>query len=344
MPTKNKKWGKKIGIRFSYWLALLLMFLMFLVPQRAVIAKAPEDSFRLFSDFVAVIAAEGDSFSSLAQKYLKDPALDWVISDYNEIDTLKPGQALIIPLIQQKKGGLTPHGYQTVPVLSYHNFSNSETSRLTVSQAAFEQQMQFLSERGYRVIPMDQFFDFLEWKTAIPPKSVVLSIDDGWRSAYEIAFPILRKHGYPAAFFIYTDMIGGGQRALSWDMLQEMAGHGIEVECHTRSHRNLTLPQQGQSFKEYFQNMEKELSLSRETIRKKMGREAKYLAYPFGDTSHLVIALAKKLGFRGALTIRRGSNPFFIHNFRVNRSMVYGDFTLTQFEKNLTVFQSEALR
>ncbi len=330
-----------IGIGFSYWLAILLMIL---VPQRAAVAKAPEDSFRLFPDFVAVIAMEGDSFSSLAEKYLKDPALDWVISDYNEVDSLKPGQALIIPLTPQKKGGLTLRGYQTVPILSYHNFSPWEGDGLTVSQGAFGQQMELLRERGYRVIPMDQFFDFLEWKAPIPSKSVVLTIDDGWRSAYEIAFPILRKYGYPATLFIQTDMIAHNRRVLSWDLLREMAEHGMQVECHTKSHRNLTFPEKRESFKDYFASLEKELAGSMEIIRKNINREVKYLAYPFGDTNPLVIALAKKLGFRGAFTIHRGSNPFFIHNYRVNRSMVYGDFTLSQFEKNLTPFHSEALR
>jgi len=338
--------GKPSGIGFSHWLSIFLIFLIliFRISEGVAVAQADGASVLYSPNFVTVIVREGDTFSSLAEKYLKDPRLDWVISEYNETDSLKPGQFLIIPLTPQRKGGLTLVGYQTVPVLSYHNFSPPETNRLTVSQRAFGQQMEFLREKGYRVIPMDQFFDFLEWKAAIPPKSVVLTIDDGWRSAYEIAFPILEQYGYPASLFIYTDMIASGKQALSWNLLKEMAAYGITAECHTRSHRNLTLPGKRESFKEYFERLEKELTDSREIIRNKLGREAKYLAYPFGDTNHLVIALAKKLGFRGAFTIHRGSNPFFIHNYRVNRSMIYGSFSLTQFERNLESVQSEDLR
>ena len=62
-------------------------------------------------------------------------------------------------------------------------------------------------------------------------------------------------------------------------------------------------------------------------IRRKLNVEARYLAYPYGDTTSLVIEMAKKLGYRGALTIKRGGNPFFTHNYRVNRSVIYGDFT-----------------
>ncbi len=54
---------------------------------------------------------------------------------------------------------------------------------MTVTQAAFEEQMKLLKEKGYRVITLDQFLDFLEFKSQIPKKSVVITIDDGWRSA-----------------------------------------------------------------------------------------------------------------------------------------------------------------
>ena len=123
-----------------------------------------------------------------------------------------------------------------------------------------------------------------------------------------------------------------------------MVDQGIDVQCHTKSHRHLTLPGKKEAFKEYFANLEKELSTCKELIEKKLNREVKYLAYPYGETNPLVIELAKKLGYRGAFTVKRGGNPFFIHNYQVNRSMVYGDFSLAQFEKNLVTFQEESLR
>jgi peptidoglycan/xylan/chitin deacetylase (PgdA/CDA1 family) len=307
-------------------------------------AAVPQETDRTFPDFVAVVPQEGDTFSSLSAKYLKDPSWDWFIAEYNEIESLIPGQPVIIPLKPDKKGGLALQGYQTVPVLSYHDLSPVEPNEMTVSQAMFEQQMDLLKEKGYRVIPMDQLFDFLEYKASIPPKSVVITIDDGWFSAYEIAFPILKKYGYPATLFVYTDIIDTTPKALSWNLLQEMAAQGIDVQCHTQSHRNLTLTEKKESFKGYFRNLEKELSGCKETIQRKLNLEVKYLAYPSGDTTPLVVELAKKLGYRGAFTLKGGGNPFFIHPYRVNRSVVHGDFTLSEFEKNLTIFQEQALK
>ncbi|MGZ3589552.1 MAG: polysaccharide deacetylase family protein [Thermodesulfobacteriota bacterium] len=299
---------------------------------------------RTFPNFIAVIAREGDTLSAFASKYLNDPSMDWFIAEFNDMETLTPGQTLIIPLKPYQKGGLTSKGYQTVPVLSYHHFSLDRADKLIVTKSTFEEQMKFLKERGYRVITLGQLFDFLEFKSQIPKKSVVINIDDGWRSAYDIAFPILKKYGYPVTLFVYTDLITGSEKTLSWDLIEEMAKNGVDIQCHTKTHRRLTTMDQKESFKQYFEAIEKELSTCEAMIKKKMGKEIRYLAYPYGDTNPLVIELLKKHGYWGAFTVKRGGNPFFIHNYRLNRSMIYGDFDLNQFEKNLTVFTEESLK
>lgn len=305
---------------------------------------APKVDARTFSDFVAVIAQEKDTLSSLASKYLNDPSMDWFIAEFNDISTLHPGQALIIPLKPYERGGLNAKGYQTVPVLSYHNFSRSGFNKSTVTEAAFEEQMELLKNKGYRVIPMDQLFDFLDFKSQIPQKSVVITIDDGWRSAYEIALPILKKYGYPATLFLYTDLIVGSEKTLSWDLIQGMVENGMDVQCHTKTHRKLTVMDVKESFKGYFEAIDKELTESARIIKNKLNRDVKYFAYPYGETNHLIIELLKKHGYRGAFTVKRGGNPSFIDNYRMNRSMVYGEFDLKQFENNLTVFNEEGLK
>ncbi len=297
-----------------------------------------------YSDFLVIFAKEGDTFASLSAKYLGDSSCGPKLADYNESDSLRPGQPVLIPRKLNKKGGLDFQGYQTVPVLSYHNFSLIQSDKMTVSQAIFEKQMDLLKERGFHVISINQFFDFLEFKSTIPPKAVVITIDDGWRSAYEIAFPILKKYRYPATLFVYTDNIKDHPNHLSWSLLQEMANQGIDIQSHSKSHINLKTPGKNQSFKDYFSFLEKELSGSKTLIEGKLKGEVKYLSYPYGDTNQLVIELAKKLGYRGALTIKRGSNPFFVNNYRVNRSVIYGDYDLTQFEKNLITFREERLQ
>jgi len=294
--------------------------------------------------FVAVTAEAKDTLASLAGKYLGDASLDWRIAEFNDIKTVSPGQKLIIPLESYDRGGITPRRYQVVPVLSYHQFSRTRKNKMTVTAADFEAQMRYLKANGYRVISLDQLFDFLDFRIQIPQKSVVITIDDGWRSTYDIAYPILKQYGFPATLFVYTNLITGSPKTLSWDLAREMAQNGIEMQCHTVTHRDLTKMNDQESFAEYFDALNRELTASTKILEEKMGIRPNYLAYPYGETNRLVIALLKKHGYRGAFTVKRGPSPFFFSNYRINRSMIYGDMPLKRFEKNLTTSSSEALR
>jgi len=299
---------------------------------------------RTFPDFVALIAQPGETLSSLASKYLNDSSMDWFIAEFNEIASLTPGQEVIIPLMPYGKGGLFLKGYQTVPIIAYHKFSKNKADILTVTESAFAEQMKFLKENGYRVITLDEFFDFLDFKRPLPKKSVVITIDDNWYSTYEIAFPILKQYGYPATLFVYTDLILPGRKTLNWDLLIQMSKNGIDIQGHTKSHRNLNKRDGQESFREYFEAVKKELTESAEILRKRLNKDVKYLAYPYGETNPLIIALLMKLGYRGAFTVERDSNPFFINPYRINRSMIYGTFNLREFENNLNHFNDKMVR
>ncbi|MBU1713467.1 MAG: polysaccharide deacetylase family protein [Proteobacteria bacterium] len=335
----------------SYYLGMLIVIIALIsgctTPAAHVsrsFEQPPGAKERVFPGFTAVIVREGDTLSSLAGQYLNDPAMGWLIADFNGIGSITPGMEIIIPLKPYERGGLTYRGYQTVPILSYHNFSPDKTDKMTVSKASFEDQMQLLKERGYRVITLDQLFDFFDFKKQIPSKSVVITIDDGWKSVYEIALPVLKKHGYPATLFVYTDLINTGRKAITWEQAKELADNGIDIQCHTITHRDLAGVQEKESFKEYFDSVEKEIVQSSNIIKKNTGRACRYLAYPFGNSNNLIVAILKRNGFRGAFTVRRGSSPFFINNYMVNRSMIYGEYDLKKFEKALNVFDDRAVK
>jgi len=204
--------------------------------------------------------------------------------------------------------------------------------------------MKLLRDKGFRVVTLEQLAAFAEFRGQLPEKAVVITIDDGWRSTYDIAFPILRKYGYPATLFVYTQLITGGAKTLSWDQLREMAGQGLDVECHTITHRNLATAQEQESAEQYYASVVREITESARTLEQKIGRRPAFLAYPYGDTNGLVVALLRKQGYRGALTVDREPNPFFAPSFRLGRSMIFGDFDLARFEKNLAASDRRALR
>jgi peptidoglycan/xylan/chitin deacetylase (PgdA/CDA1 family) len=293
---------------------------------------------------VAVIVQPGDTLSSLAARYLNDPSLDWRIAEFNGISALKPGEGVVIPLKPLDLGGVTSRGYQTVPVLAYHKFSKHTSDRMTVREDAFEEQMAFLKKNGYRVIRLDDLFEFLKRKRPLPPKSVVITFDDGWRSMYDIAYPILKRYGYPATLFIFTDLIHPTSVTLDWGKIREMSRNGIDVQCHSKTHRSLGKIENGETLQAYVESIKSELVESAKVIKRQLGTDVKYLAYPFGDTNSLLIAMLGKLGFQGGLTVVRAGNPFFADEFRVGRSMIYGTFDLKTFADNLGWISDEGMK
>jgi peptidoglycan/xylan/chitin deacetylase (PgdA/CDA1 family) len=61
----------------------------------------------------------------------------------------------------------------------------------------------FLKNKGFRVIELGEALDFLD-RDALPPRSVVITIDDGFDSVYSLAHPILKRYGFPATAYITT--------------------------------------------------------------------------------------------------------------------------------------------
>jgi peptidoglycan/xylan/chitin deacetylase (PgdA/CDA1 family) len=298
---------------------------------------------RVYDDFVLVNTTAKDTFSSLSARYLKDPDKGWLIAEFNHVTRIIPGQQLIIPLSPFNRGGLKAHGYQTVPILVYHNFSKTKSEKTAIARDDFDAQMKYLKQNNYHVISLDQLMEFIDYREQLPEKSIVITFDDAWLSAYDIALPILKKYDFTATFFIYTDFIGGG-KALSWKHIKALSKSGFDIQCQTKTHRNLSIPKKNEPFKEYFKSIETEITYPKKLFKKMLNKDCKYLAYPYGETNNLVIAILKKHGFRAAFTVGGEPNPFFIDKYRINRSEIYPDHDIEKFKNNLSVFQKIELR
>jgi peptidoglycan/xylan/chitin deacetylase (PgdA/CDA1 family) len=142
---------------------------------------------------------------------------------------------------------------------------------------------------------------------------------------------------------VYTDLIGT-RKGLTWKQVKELSENGFDIQSHTKTHRNLVQMQKSETFEKYFRAIAKEISTAETLIEKKLNKKCAYIAYPYGDTNNLVIALLRKYGYRGAFTVHRGSNPFFMNNYMVNRSTIYGEYSLEKFQKNLAMFGKENLQ
>lgn len=247
------------------------------------------------------------------------------------------------PLKFSKSQRILANGLPCVPILTYHKFSKKHTDRMTVSEENFKAQMKFLKDHNYRVISLDQLMNFLNFKeNAVPPKAVVLTFGNGWRSFYEIAFPVLEKYGYPSTVFLYTDFIGG-RKALRWSQIKELHSKGVNMQTQGKTHRDLTCLKSKESLRIYFDALQAEIKSSEKQILKRINKKCTYFSYPYGKTNNIFIEMLEKAGYRAGFTAEHGPNPFYVDNFRINRSSIYGTYGLEEFSKSLEVFQNQTL-
>ena len=134
----------------------------------------------------------------------------------------------------------------SVIVLLFHQFTASNVHapskmQWTMNVDVFAAEMKYIHDNGYHVIPMSDLLKFLKHEIGLPPNSVVITIDDGYKSAIVHAAPILKKYGYPWTYFVYPQFItvNEGAGAASWNDLLALQADGVDIESHSMTHPQL---------------------------------------------------------------------------------------------------------
>jgi peptidoglycan/xylan/chitin deacetylase (PgdA/CDA1 family) len=189
-----------------------------------------------------------------------------------------------------------------------------------ITPAAFEAQMKQLKDAGITVIPMQ---DLLAWKRGeknIPPRCAVITFDDGYKSQYEVAWPIMKKYGYPFTMFIYTEGVRGGALggggAITWEQLADMRDNGVDIEAHSATHQDLreghTITLAGPGMKktrtkltgpQYEQWVQNEVVGCKQLIEQRLGIKVNCFAVPFGNYNEHVKELARNAGYEAMFTV-----------------------------------------
>jgi peptidoglycan/xylan/chitin deacetylase (PgdA/CDA1 family) len=90
-------------------------------------------------------------------------------------------------------------------ILMYHRFSRDEANGC-VSAAQFEEQVRYL-DKHFNLVTVSEIANGLYEGGALPANSIAITVDDGYRDFYEVAWPILRKYGVPATFYVATGFV-----------------------------------------------------------------------------------------------------------------------------------------
>jgi peptidoglycan/xylan/chitin deacetylase (PgdA/CDA1 family) len=312
-------------------------------PTAAAAKAPPRPAAYQSEDFVVTFAQPGDTAETLAARYLGGADKGWMIEDYTGLRVFAPGQEVVIPRRPWNPAGVTPGGYQIVPILTYHNLGEQAKGRLVLAAATFREQMRYLKTNGYRVVSLADFVEFTRLGRQLPQRAVVLTFDDGYRAFKDHAYPVLKELGFTATLFIYTDWVGAGRGSLSWADLRELAAAGFDIQAHSKTHADLRRAQ-GETEAQYTRRMHAELEQPQEIFNRNLGRRSQVLAYPYGRWEEGLLPKVKEHGYIAAFSVRRQGNASFVRPLAGHRSQIYSEMTLDDFVKNLNVFQEENLR
>lgn len=294
-------------------------------------------------NWVVAFARAGDTAESLAGRYLGDPAKAWMVADYTGASVFAPGQEVVFPRRPWNPSAVEPGGYQIVPILCYHNLGATSKGRLVLAAAKFEEQMRYLKASGYRVVSLRDVVEWARLGRQLPQRAVVLTFDDGYRSFMQYARPLLKELGFTATLFVYTDYVGAGRNALSWQDLRELQGDGFDVEAHSKTHGDLRRAV-GEGDAQYARRLAAELGQPQELFEKHLGRRSTIIAFPYGSWDESLLGKLGEYGYAAGFSVRRQGNASFVRLLAANRSQVYSEMSLEDFVKNLNVYQQERLQ
>jgi glycosyltransferase involved in cell wall biosynthesis/peptidoglycan/xylan/chitin deacetylase (PgdA/CDA1 family) len=224
-----------------------------------------------------------------------------------------------------------------VPILAYHAFTEerSDSSRYVVVGKDFEAQMRYLSDRGYRAVSLAQYLTLKNAGRLPTLRTIVITVDDGYTDFAQIAWPAMRDRGFTGTVFVVTERAGhknswdsdgalAGRTLMSWEQLEYLAGEGIEIGGHSRTHAMLTESTDEQ--------LVRETRGARKDIETSLGRTAETFAFPYGEYDSRVLEAASAGGYSGACTVIPGLNTPADDDFRLRRVEIFGDDALWAFK------------
>jgi len=222
-------------------------------------------------------------------------------------------------------------------VVMYHAFAidGEAASRYVVTGARFRRQMQLLRLSRRRVISLSELARHRAEGTVPPPRSVVITLDDGYRDNLEVAAPILARGGFPATVFVVSGTIGGvnrwdsghaplaGRPMLSAGDLRALCGLGLEIGAHTRSHRMLRGLPAGLA--------DDEIAGSRADLEALLGAPVEAFSYPYGAVDAAAEVAVARAGMTLAVSVDPGRNGPAVARLRLRRVEIRGDWSLARF-------------
>lgn len=178
-------------------------------------------------------------------------------------------------------------------VIMYHRFAEDRYPSTSIRLDQFEAHLRALSEGGYEVVPLAKVVAALRGGAELPERAVAITIDDAYKSLYEVAWPRFKAAGIPVTLFVNTDAVDAGlSGSLSWHEIREMVGGGLEIGGHGAAHLHMA--------EQSDEANRADMARSLERIGAELGLRPRLFAWPYGEASAAAIAVAKEFGIEAA--------------------------------------------
>lgn len=182
----------------------------------------------------------------------------------------------------------------------YHRVGDSRYPTTNVSLKDFESHLAYLVKNNFQVLSFSAAIAYLQSAEPVR-KTVVITIDDGYKSFFKNGLPLLKKYALPATLFINTKTVGGGDY-MNWAELESATKSNIEIGNHTHSH-NFFLNEPATS---RYKTFKEEIELSQSIISKHLKVIPQVFSYPYGEFDAVMKNIVKNAGFKAAATQNSG--------------------------------------
>ena len=184
----------------------------------------------------------------------------------------------------------------------YHRFGEDASPTTSVTLAQFDAQLEHLARNNFQVWTLDRIVAALQDGRPLPPKTVAITIDDGFTTIYSEAYPRLKAHGFPFTVFVNTDAIDkrlGGY--LTWKQVKEMAKNGAKFANHGATHDRVWKRRAGESEAQWAARLREDVGRAQRRLQAELGAEVnespRLFAYPYGEFDAASVKLIKQMRY-----------------------------------------------
>ena len=172
----------------------------------------------------------------------------------------------------------------SVVVLMYHRFGEDKFPSTSIRIEQFSAHLNHLKESGYAVVPLADVHAAIREGEPLPDRAVAITIDDAYRSVYDVAFPMFKEYGYPYTVFVATDAVDEGLPAyMTWEQMREMAEAGATFANHGAAHRSAIERTDGASDEEWLAAVRDDIEKGAKRIADELELLPGSFAYPYGE-------------------------------------------------------------